>query len=146
MEIYDWSNPYFNGYIILIEYSTKYTTNICPLVFRNSLLKTLLFEGISSSLINKNELGFLGQNLIDDDKLNSFIYHFGLVLYRINLNQKILNKHAFAFTVVIEINGIINSIQTDLFKDFKYLKLLIIKMNYVQNIFKKNNNWLQYLN
>jgi hypothetical protein len=146
MEIHDWSNPYFNGYIILIEYSTKYTTNICPLVFRNSLLKTLLFEGISSSLINKNELGFLGQNLIDDDKLNSFIYHFGLVLYRINLNQKILNKHAFAFTVVIEINGIINSIQTDLFKDFKYLKLLIIKMNYVQNIFKKNNNWLQYLN
>ncbi len=124
MEMYDWSNPYFNGYISLIEYSTKYTTSICPLVFRNSLVKTLLFEGISSSLIKKNELGFLflGENLIDDDKLNSFIYHFGLVLYRTNLNQKILNKHAFAFTVVIEIKKEKNGkdlIQTILEREMK---------------------------
>jgi hypothetical protein len=146
METYDWSNPYFNGYISLIEHSTKYTTSICPLVFRNSLVKTLLFEGISSCLINKNELEFLSYNVIDEDKLSSYIYHLNLGLYRSNLNKNMLNKHAFAFTVVIEINGIINSIQTDLFKDFKYLKLLIIKMNYVQNIFKKNNKWLQYLN
>jgi len=146
MDKYDWYSPFFNGYITLIDISTKYTTNICPLVFRNSLIKTLLFQGISSSLINKNELGFLSQNEIDSFKLNSYIYHLGLCLYRTNLDKKILNKDAFAFTVVIEINGIINSIQTDLFKDFKNLKVLFIKMNYVQNIFKKNNKWLQYLN
>jgi hypothetical protein len=143
METYDWSNPYFNGYISLIEHSTKYTTSICPLVFRNSLVKTLLFEGISSCLINKNELEFLSYNVIDEDKLSSYIYHLNLGLYRSNLNKNMLNKHAFAFTVVIEINGIINSIQTDLFKDFKYLKLYtqgVVVENF-WNIFFKNYNF-----
>jgi hypothetical protein len=146
MENYGWSNSFFNGYITLIDISTKYTTNVCPLVFRNSFIKTLLFQGISSSLINKNELGFLSPTEMDPFTLSSYVYHLGLGLYRTNLDKKILNKDTFAFTVVIEINGIINSIQTALFKDFKNLKVLFIKMNYVQNIFKKNNKWLQYLN
>ena len=77
-------------------------------------------------------MAFEDQNL-DEEKLSSYIYQLYLALNRTSLDQKILNKKVFAFTTVIEINGVINSIQPDVFKYFKYLKILCIKIKHQIN-------------
>ncbi len=122
-----------------------YHENICPLVFAKSRINYLLLSS-TNSLFVKNSLTF--SNVSDDLAMyiNPVIFDLDLRLYHIDLNEKLLNKHVFKNLVRFTLNGIINSINDDLFKSFDYLKLLQIKMENIQNIFHKKNKWLQYLN
>jgi hypothetical protein len=122
-----------------------YHENICPLVFAKSRINYLLLSS-TNSLFVKNSLTF--SNVSDDLAMyiNPVIFDLDLRLYHIDLNEKLLNKHVFKNLVRFTLNGIIHSIDDDLFKSFDYLKLLQIKMENIQNIFHKKNKWLQYLN
>jgi len=124
--------------------SIKYTKNICPLIFRNSFLNKLVLKEISSSFINKNEFEFAKLNFKD---LNSTIYNLCLFTYHIVLKDALFNKEVYKELFFLELNGPIDSIQDDLFKSFTNgFKLLCIRMQYIENIFMKNNKWIQYLN
>lgn len=140
----DWSNYLFKGHFTIIENTNIFSKNTCPLAFQNSFLYKLSIEGISSSLFKKNEFEFIRLNHTDD--INSYISVLNLVMYRTSLTDKLLNEHVFKNLFSIELNGFVDSIQDDLFKNFKNLKLLFIRMQYIKNIFMKNNKWLNYLN
>jgi hypothetical protein len=122
-----------------------YQENICPLIFSKSKIDYLLLSS-TNSLFIKNSLTF--SNISDDlaKYINSIIFDLDLRLYHIDLNEKLLNKHVFNKLVRLTLNGVIHSIDDDLFKSFDYLKLLRLKMENIQNIFHKKNKWLQYLN
>ena len=110
-----------------------YQENICPLIFSKSKIDYLLLSS-TNSLFIKNSLTF--SNISDDlaKYINSIIFDLDLRLYHIDLNEKLLNKHVFKNLVRLTLNGIIHSIDDDLFKSFDYLKLLRLKMENIQNI------------
>jgi len=147
MHQYYWQNYIFRGKQTCFELNAnEYSSNICVLIFRNSLANFLMLKKIISSLISRSEFIIKDSNEINSDELNSNINILSLYTYRTVLNNEILNEKVFRSLTFIEINGCLNSIQDDVFKSFQLLKTLAIRMQYIKNIFALNNKWLQYLN
>jgi len=120
-----------------------YVQNVCPLVFYRANIKCLRVSS-TDSFFAKNKLTFINYN--STKSIKSRISELNLALYHIDLDSKLLSKHVFNRTHVIVLNGVIKSIQNDLFKDFNHLKILYIKIQNLNNLFKKRNKWIHYLN
>jgi len=122
-----------------------YKPNICPLIFYKSRIAYLTLSS-TDSLFVKNILSFhnLSSNLTT--YVDSIIQVLDLKLYHIDLNEKLLNKHVFKNLIVLTLNGIIHSIDENLFKSFDYLKMLHLKAEDIRKLFQKNNKWFQHLN
>jgi hypothetical protein len=129
--------------IFELQRVTLFATEICPFVFKNSVLIFFLINRISSSLVEKNILTF--QDVFVSD-LNSSIYQLELNFYHADLNEKILNKHVFQNLLILDIDGPVRSIQDDLFKSFDYLRIIRLRSQNVKRLFARNNNWLNSLN
>lgn len=134
----------FNSFTVSFGTGIHYSDKTCPIIFQNSMISVIEFKQISSSIIIKNKLEFLDVNFFD--KLNAKILQLRLDGYHYDLNDKLLNKYAFKTLSILDINGPINLIQQDLFKDFNYLKMIRIKTQYLKNLFVRNNKWIDYLN
>ncbi len=114
----------FNAYLI-DTYETKFSKYMCPLIFWNIKLTILSIHRLSSTFIEKNQIGF--QKLSNDlllNEMNSKILHLQLFIYRSELDAKILDKYVFKQLKAIDLNGIITKIQDDLFKSFKNLNFI----------------------
>jgi hypothetical protein len=120
-----------------------YVQNVCPLVFYRANIKSLRVSS-TNSFFAKNTFTYINYN--STKSIKARISELNLALYHIDLDSKLLNKHVFNLTHVIVLNGIIKSIENDLFKNFNYLKILYIKIQNLNNLFKKRNKWIQYLN
>ena len=119
----------------------------CPLLFLNADLKLLSVSRISSSFLEKNSFSF--QSLINqtaEADINSKIFQFIISVYRTDLNANLLNHLVFKRLKVLDINGQLNSIQVDLFKSFKELKMLRLRSENIKKLFSRQNEWLEYLN
>jgi hypothetical protein len=147
MTKYEWSNFLFKELVVTaFSKSNKYSTNICPLAFRNSYLNKLILNDISSSFLYSNEFAFTDLDL-SHLNLNSTIFGVCLIMYHIELKNTVLNKDVYKRLIYMELNGVISSIQENLFEIFSSsFKVLCIRMQYIKNLFVKNNKWLQYLN
>jgi len=129
----------FNAYMIHL-YETKFSKNMCPLIFWNIKLTILSIHRISSTFIETNQIGF--QQVANDlllNEMNSKILHLQLYIYRSELNAKILNKYVFKQLKAIDLNGQITKIQDDLFKSFKNLNFIRLRIQYVKKVFVQNN-------
>lgn len=135
----------FKSYGIKMDTNVLYSDKMCPLVFQHSYAKLIHFKSLSNAFLFKNILKF--QNLsFENDELDSTIEQLNLDCYHYDLTSELLNKHVFQNTIVIDINGPINSIESDLFRSFQKLKLLRIKMQHIRNLIVRDNKWLQSLN
>jgi len=128
---------------VSLKYSAKFSTQTCPFIFKNVVIYQLTIEGLSSSYIEVNILGF--QNLTDI-QLYATVFHFEVSLYRVDFNEQLLNKYVFKELFVLDLDGVINSIQSDLFKSFTKLKLLRLRSQNVKRIFARKNEWIEWLN
>ena len=128
-------------------YETKFSKNMCPLIFWNIKLTLLSIHRISSTFIETNQIGF--QHVSNDsllNEMNSKILHLQLFIYHSDLNTKILNKYVFKQLKAIDLNGQITQIQNDLFKSFLNLNFIRFRIQYVKNILVYNNKWLNNIN
>jgi len=137
----------FNSYLLDI-YETKFSKNMCPLLFWNIKLTILSIHRISSTFIETNQIGFqqVTNNDLLLDEMNSKILHLQLFIYHSDLNTKILNKYVFKQLKAIDLNGQITKIQDDLFKSFEKLNFLRFRIQYVKNVLVYNNKWLNNIN
>jgi len=134
------------GSLVLIL-SSIYSNEICPLLFHQVNLKLVSIAGIRSTLIEKNTFRFQTLlNYTDDIELDSKIFQVILSVYSIDLNTNILDYLIFKKLNSVDINGELNSIQSDLFKSFKELKMLRIRSQNIKKLFMNKNDWLNYLN
>jgi hypothetical protein len=143
----NWNNFITNSIIFslrITQYS-KYSMNTCPYIFKNTIIDNLFLFDLKSSFINSNKLTFLKLNQTNND-LNSKIYQVILSLYRIHFDENLFNKEIFQNTTSLDLNGILNGIQDDLFKSFNELTLIRIRAQNVKQLFAANNKWLEYLN
>lgn len=117
----------------------------CPLVFFNARI-SYLFVSSTDSFFARNILSFSNISDTVGSNLDSKIAALDLRLYHANLDYKILNKYIFKHLLLVTLNGIVNSIEDDIFMSFKYLKMFHLRVQNIRNLFQKRNQWLQYLN
>jgi hypothetical protein len=129
---------------LIISNPNKNSGETCPFVFKNSIIASLSIKNLRYSLIYTSSFTF--QNKSIQNNLNCSIFQTGLEMFHSNLNSKLLNAHVFRNLTILDINGIINRIEADIFRNLKQLHLLRIKSQNVKNIFSRDNKWFQYLN
>jgi hypothetical protein len=123
--------------------STRFPYQICPFIFKNVFIDIFTIEKISSSFIDRNVMEF--QNVIAMN-LNSSIFQVELTFYHAHLNKKLLNNFVFQKLRFLDLNGVIASIQNDLFKSFDTLQVLRLRTQNLRSHFVYNNKWLDSLN
>jgi hypothetical protein len=120
---------------------------MCPFLFLKSNLKLLSISPISSSLVEKHSFYFQTlHNRTDEIDLDSKIFQFIISVYRVDLNENLLSPLVFRQLKILDINGQLNSIESDLFKSFKQLKMLRLRSQNIKKLFSRQNEWLNYLN
>lgn len=114
----------------------QFRTRTCPLMFRYTQLYSLVFTKMVNTYIKTNVLKFSfesqQQQLSNktDIELNSNITQLLLNrVYNIDLDSNLLNKDVFSKVRLISIDGIVNSVQVNVFESFKELKKLEFRLN-----------------
>ncbi len=141
----NWNNLITNSKILFLLISnTIYSSKVCPFIFKNALIQELYLNQIKTSFVNSNILSF---NKIENTAdLNTIVLHVDFSLYRIYFDENLLNLAIFKYIQSLQIDGVINGIQNDLFKSFTNIKVLRIQTQHVKKLFATNNKWLEYLN
>ena len=136
------TSPFSGVNILQLNPCTKYPEYICPLVLQN-----LNLTGFSFFLT----ISFVKKSLIKFREFNSTIFRTEikqtfLHLYKITVDSSLLNQLVFGRnTGYICIFGILNEIQTDIFRTFTKLKYLSISIENLMKFFHKGLKWLNYL-
>jgi hypothetical protein len=128
---------------LILNTAVTYSTQTCPLLFHNVQIQVLIIDNLKESLIDKNILSFQNKSI---EYIDTNILQLILNVFRYNLDERLLNEFIFKNLVYLDINGILNSIQSDLFKHLKQLKLLRFRTQNAKSLLTKKNKWLNYLN
>jgi len=137
----------FQRYAIILQETNKYSSELCPFLFRNAKISVFDVKKMSSSLIKTNILGF--QDIKSDKTIKSIqskVDYLALHFYQADLNLRLLNAMVFENINILDINGPLGLIQEDLFKNFQKLRVLRIRSPNIKHIFAKNNKWLNHIN
>jgi len=132
--------------LLFLGDSVKFSGTTCPIIFNNTQITYFSIDKISNSFIEKNHLEFQIMHLNASRYFKCSILHLNVDLYHHDLNSKLLNVNIFQNTLVLDLNGVINLIQEDVFKSFKKLKIIRLRTQKVKKVFVENNKWLEYLN
>jgi len=120
-----------------------YPKSICTLVFNQSALETVYFTDITNSLLVKNRLTF--EDSADKVTINTLKnVYFELSYERLTLD--IFNANLFKYAPRLNLVGILESIDTYLFTNFKNLRTIELKINNLDEFFHQGNRWLPNLN
>ncbi len=132
--------------ILFLADSVKYYINTCWIIFNNTHFELISVSQISNTFIEKNILEFQVMHANVSRYFKNSIFQFYVTLYHYDLNSKLLDKDIFRSLHVLDFNGVINTIDGDVFKSLKRLKMLRLRTQQVKKLFMVNNKWLEYLN
>ncbi|CAF0908417.1 unnamed protein product [Brachionus calyciflorus] len=128
---------------LTFSYTVKFFKQTCPFIFQNTNLQYLKIYGQSYSFIKHNILGFIDFN---QQSIGSKILNLELSFYKAYLSKEILNKLVFENVEKIFINGLVDSLESDLFENFHKVELINFHIENLQYFLSKNNRWLASLN
>lgn len=132
--------------------SCKYRQSTNPLIFQNSNINHLLIYGLVDSFVKKNLLGFNQA----ENNVNLKIKSLQLAFYRGSFTKKLLDRLIFKNVENIIIYGRLDSIDDDIFANFKIIKLVSLASIYglkdglkflksLNSELKLNSNSSQYI-
>lgn len=134
-------------YFSLFFINTRFEKPICPLIFETSMMRELNIRYMVNSYYKRNWIKF--EEMSVNRRLNTTIRHLQLSeFYGLDLTSKILNQELFKNTEDFLFDGVINSIQVDLFKGY-FPKLKRLEFNpiyFVDVIRKQGIGWLIEIN
>ena len=138
---------FFGGLTSLYAYDRiTYSTSVCPYVFMNTKLHDIALFQISNSFIYKNQLAFMAPNDTQIElNVEKLEYAQIEVTYEV-ITTKLVNKHVFKCLKVIYFAGVIYSIQTDLFTNFRHLGLVMLDVENFGQFFHSGTKWMNSLN
>ena len=141
---YNTSANFLKYYYSIAFKNVIYPSKWCPYFFRNFDLVKLGHYGITNSFLIKNRLIFyqLNSSQVYLDYLSVLILE---ITYE-NLNRDNLSPDLFRKIEHLGITGILCSIEFDLFKEFKNLKVVDFVLNNLREFFHTRNEWMNYLN
>ena len=112
-------NNFFTPFLGVLFKKVAYPKSFCPLIFINTHVIKIRFGDISSTFIDHNRLKFADIQLDRSIKINISFVEFDLCYE--SLTQSLMPKNLFKNLFELTIYGIINYIESDLFKEFTFL-------------------------
>ncbi|CAF0854779.1 unnamed protein product [Brachionus calyciflorus] len=126
---------------IEFSHSVKYSPNICPFIFKNSMITELKFHGLSNSILRNNQLSFNANSNIK--LMNSSIILLDLYFYKGQLDNKLL---VFENVALLNLNGMLDTIETRAFKYSTQIRRIRLNIDNQVYFLSKSLDWMQYLN
>ena len=145
MASYKKSSPSFFQYFFAIRLkNVNYPRKWCPHFFRDFDLDSLELFDITNSFLIKNRLIFFPTN-------SSVLYikYLRLLVLSItyeNLDRNNLSPDLFKKIRILGITGVINGIESNLFKDFKNLQIIDLGLSNFKEFFHMGIQWMNSLN
>jgi hypothetical protein len=145
---------YFSSYVydIKIEYGNTYgsfsSPAICPYLFKNAVLYDISLNFQVESFLFVSLFRFQQVNYTEKSSINSNVsYELAVEGYNYKLDTGILHPLVFEKTPELYCSGTIQSVQTDLFKNFQLLTSLSFYLTSLGNFYHQIGiKWLKYLN
>ena len=134
-------------YFSLFFINTRFEKPICPLIFETSKMRNLVIRYMVNSYYKRNWIKF--EEISGNRRLNTSIRHLELrEFYGLDLTSKIVNQEMFKNTEDFLFDGVINSIQVDLFKGYfpKLKRLQFNPIYFIDVIRKQGIGWLIEIN
>ncbi len=131
--------------IIKIDIDVKYFLNTQTIIFKDAYVKYLTFRDMVDSKLKSNYLSFEKTKNIEN--LNSTIQNLDIFLFKVKLDQKLLDKDVFKRMKIIYISHQVDHIATGTFSSFEYLKELSLIIFSLKSLFHNSNTkWMLGLN
>jgi hypothetical protein len=137
----------FNSLFRFFYFSFHNTFNdqVCPYVFKHARLQSLSINGLVSFFLLDNTFKFV--DYARAYELDSVIYRLNIECFNYEVDSSLLDSNVFANLTELTMGQELNSIQTDLFKSFVYLKYIYLRMDCLENFFHKvGMEWTRSLN
>lgn len=127
----------FIGYFSRVSF----TSEICPVVFKNAKIDWLYVSSISPN----NKFKFIQLNTTN---LNSQIKYFQIQSSNLDiLDKKLLDKNVFKHIEKLSIEfSNLNKIEKNLFRSFKDLRRINLWLYNIREFFHEDTSWLESLN
>ena len=139
------SQNFFSSFQGVAFNKVLYSTEICPLVFKNSPINGIKFADITNSFLTRNHLKFTP--LIPGIELNvNDLTVLQLNVYYMSLDKQILHRQLFASVRELKITHVLLSIQFDLLSGFKRLKNIDFQIDNLKSFFHADTKWMSTLN
>ena len=136
----------FNSFYNINFVTTVYPRKWCPFVFKNSRIARLIFADITNSFLRQNRLRFLDINETNSNLEMHLLEQITFNLQYEILDRGMLNVNLFRRVKMIRVNGVLNGIEEDLFKSFKFLKNIDFQINNFKEFFHAGTKWMSHLN
>ena len=126
---------------IWLNENTKYSQNLCPLVFKNASIDLFLAHQMNS----KNRLKFRSMTNITDI-IKSKINYLSLINAKLDkLDSTLVDRDVFSNLKTFQLLGSLNEIQTDFFNSFKFLKSILFELFNFGDFIRRNSEWMAFL-
>lgn len=134
------------GFVII---RPKAVHPVCSLFFGHARLENIVLSHMIHSYFLNNILTFIDSTSESFNNLNSTVSSLSFSqIYGLDVDSKILNAKIFAATSNIEFNSnLINSIESNVFKSFKFLlSIYFDSFDLMQLIRKQGIEWIKNIN
>jgi hypothetical protein len=136
-----------NNSIRLVKFDreVKYFTNTPTIIFKDAQIYYLTFYDMVDTAIKKNYLTF--QKSLQVSYLNSQVKNLDFYLFKVKLDNRLLDADVFEKVEKISISNQIEQIEVETFKPFKYLRHLTFNLYSVSDFIQKTGTvWMRNLN
>lgn len=139
---------YFNGLNTLIfQYGNRYDQQTCSLLFKNAKIYQLYVDYLSDCFIKRNLLGFISPpNETGENGLESEIKKAWIFVYKVKLDNRLLNEQVFEQTIKLFIKGEIGRIESSLFRRLNRLSYVYIRISNTRAMFSQGIDWIKSIN
>jgi len=130
---------------VKFDKGVKYFNQTPTIIFKDSRISGLTFYDMVNTTIKKNYLRF--EKTSNVEHLNSKIKYLELSLFKVKLDNRLLDEDVFEKVQRMSISNQIEFIEVETFKSFKYLKELAFFIYSVPNFFQNTGTaWMRNLN
>lgn len=129
-------------------HNAKFSTPVCPLLFKNAAFYRLSFSYMIDSFTKTNKISFEGESSSKNGSLNATIDIFHLEnFFGLRLDSRLLPHEIFKNTKEFVFDGVIRSIKNDIFGSFKRLKSISFHPVYLRDFVRMQGiDWIRGIN
>jgi len=135
----------YDGIISFLLINCEFKEKVCPLVFNNSVISSLIINNLANTFFKKNLLQF------DNSLFNRVNSHIDALILdnvqNIDLDTNLLNPSVFKSIISLTVYGDVNSVKNYLFDQYLNLFRIGFQIAHVRKMFHKNGiQWIKTIN
>ena len=147
LDTYNNEFNFLNSFYIVIFNNIVFPKHICPLAFKGSNITHIEFADVTNSFLRLNLLNFYILNRTQSIlSLTKSIKIVLLKLIYVKLDENLLSKQLFKYITFLRIHGVLQGIESDLFKEFTVLKNIDFQLDNFKEFFHSGIKWMICLN